>query len=375
MLRVGFALLFGTIMLAPMRAQPLMEAAAPLAGRIVSLLPQPATVSLDFAQLTPQATAEWPAFRAEFEQQLRKAGIKITAGTQPETGVRVTLASNMRGLLLVAELRQAGSRQVILLPWSHIASKETNRVVRLTASLVVEQQEPILDLLPGSANQLLVLTPTAITSFRQTNGKWMSDSRSFLNLAQPLARDPRGRLALAGDVVRAYLPGSTCTGDLQQLSMTCSPSNDSWPLSPRDVINTVHWTTGRNVMESDSVRGAFYSAAGGLVASSNGKIEDRTGETVPGAERWGSDIVELQSPCGTGATVLAAMAGTGSETDQVEAFDVAARPPLTISEPLSLPGAVTALWPAETAAQATIVVRNSKTGTYEASRLALACTE
>ena len=375
MLRVGFVLLFGTIMLAPMRAQPLTEAAAPLATRIVSLLPQSATVSLDFAQLTPQAITEWPGFRAEFEQQLRKAGIQTTAGTQPEPGVRVTLAANTRGLLLVADVRQAGSRQVIMLPWSYTVSKETNRAVRLTMSPVLEQQEPILDLLLLGANQLLVLTPAAITSFRQVNGKWMFDGRSFLNLAQPLSRDPRGRLALAAEVVRAYLPGNTCSGPLQQLSMTCSSSNDSWPLSPRDVVNPVHWTTGRNVMESDVVRGAFYSAAGGLFASSSGKIEDRTGETLQGTERWGSDIVALQSPCGASTTVVAAMAGTAGDTDQVEAFDVSARQPLTLSDPLSLAGAVTALWPAETAAQATIVVHNSKTGTYEASRLALACTE
>jgi len=45
------------------------------------------------------------------------------------------------------------------------------------------------------------------------------------------------------------------------------------------------------------------------------------------------------------------------------------------SEPISLPGPVTALWPAVEPAQATLVVRNSNTGNYEASRLAVACAE
>jgi hypothetical protein len=40
-----------------------------------------------------------------------------------------------------------------------------------------------------------------------------------------------------------------------------------------------------------------------------------------------------------------------------------------------LTGPITALWPAETAGQATLVIRNSKTGNYEASRLGLACAE
>ena len=45
------------------------------------------------------------------------------------------------------------------------------------------------------------------------------------------------------------------------------------------------------------------------------------------------------------------------------------------SEPMALPGPITALWPAETPGQATLVVRNSKTGNYEASRLGVACAE
>ena len=49
--------------------------------------------------------------------------------------------------------------------------------------------------------------------------------------------------------------------------------------------------------------------------------------------------------------------------------------PTPASDPLPLPGPVTALWPAETRSQATLVVHNLQTGEYEASRLGLACTQ
>ena len=73
--------------------------------------------------------------------------------------------------------------------------------------------------------------------------------------------------------------------------------------------------------------------------------------------------------------MIAAMPGDGPEHDQVQAFEMVSGQPVARSEALPLPGSVTALWPAETAGQATLVVRNSKTGNYEASRLALACAQ
>ena len=45
------------------------------------------------------------------------------------------------------------------------------------------------------------------------------------------------------------------------------------------------------------------------------------------------------------------------------------------SEPMSLAGPVLALWPADAPSEATVVVRNLKTGNYEASRLGLACAQ
>ncbi len=74
-------------------------------------------------------------------------------------------------------------------------------------------------------------------------------------------------------------------------------------------------------------------------------------------------------------TVLASGSGDNPDQDQAQAFEIASGRAAPLSEPLTLPGPITALWPAETTGQATLVVRNSKTGNYEASRLGVACTQ
>jgi hypothetical protein len=137
----------------------------------------------------------------------------------------------------------------------------------------------------------------------------------------------------------------------------------------------VRWVTDRNLLEWDGVKGAFYGTAGGLFASANGRIQDRAGEPAPGAEGWGGDLAGIANSCGVNSLVLATRAGDGAEGDQIQAYEIANGQGRAARETMTLPGPVTALWPAETTGQVTLVIRNSKTGNYEASRLGVACAE
>ena len=101
MLRVGLALLFGTLMSPLVRAQPMAEAGTQLADLISSLLQRRATVSLEFQNPAAIAPAELSSFRAALQQELRKTGVETTTAAQPET-LRVTISENVRGLLFVA---------------------------------------------------------------------------------------------------------------------------------------------------------------------------------------------------------------------------------------------------------------------------------
>jgi hypothetical protein len=89
-------------------------------------------------------------------------------------------------------------------------------------------------------------------------------------------------------------------------------------------------------------------------------------------EDWGSDIAPIRS-CSANPTVLATAAG--NHEDVLEAFEIVENELTSVSDPVRLPGPVTALWPAEIAGEVSVVVRNQKTGMYEASRVAIACAE
>jgi hypothetical protein len=352
MLRVVFALSFGMV---TATAQPVPEAvsetAAQLASRTSSLLPRHPTVSLELQNLSALPASEWSNFRSLLEAELRKAGVEMAAGTAAEPRVRITLAESARGLLFVAEITSGDNRQIAMLPWSPPPAPEEKPRVTLTKKLLWAQQEPILDvMLLDSNTQMLVLSTSKVASFRLSGDNWTLNATASLVLPRPIPRDPRGRIERTPDGFRAYLPGATCTGSLQpDLKITCAPGNETWPDAQ------VRWVTDRNLLESDTVKAPFYTTAHGLFG---------------GAEGWGSDIAAVEDPCKGGDTVVASSAAT--DHDEVRAYTSQATP---ASDALALSGPVTALWPAETRGQVTLVVRNAQTGEYEASRLGLACSQ
>ena len=367
MLRVAFALLFGSLTASLVQAQPMPEAAAQLAARISSLAERRTTVSLEFQNLTALPAAELSSFRTALEEELRKAGLE-PAGAQSETRLRVTISENARGLLLVAVVNSGDHRQVAMLPWIAPPPAGTNQRVRISLQPVREQSETILDiLLLDSGSQLLVLSPNKVSSYRLAAGAWTAAGIAAVSWARPLPRDPRGRLEYLANMLHIYVPGATCTGLLApEFKAACAPGNEPW--------SDGHFVTDRNFLESDGVKGAFYTAAGGWRASSDGRILDRAGQPLAGSEDWGSEIAGIQNPCKTGELVLASKAGDAEE-DQIRVYEIVDGQAAAVSQPAPLPGPVQALWPAETPGQVTLVIRNSKTGNYEASRLGVACAE
>jgi hypothetical protein len=316
MSRVAFALLFCWMAPALAPAQPLGEAAGPLAARISSLLQRRTTVSLEFQNLTPLAPAEWSSFRGALEDELRKAGVETAATAQPEVRLRVTISENARGLLLVAETMNGESRQVAMLPWNALPRSEVKPRIRMTMQPIWEQADPVLDLLLlDSGSALLVLTPGKVSSYRPANGKWTVAGVAAVSLARPPARDPRGRMEIGPNVLRVYLPGVTCGGALEpEVKLTCSTGNEWW----QDSGWHVRWQTNGNLLESDSGRGAFYTAASGVVAAAEGRIQDGSGEPVAGSETWGSDLASIGSACGIESAVVTAKAGDGPR-DEIQA--------------------------------------------------------
>ena len=299
------------------------------------------------------------------------------AATQPDARVRVTIPENPRGLLFVAELSWGENRQVVMLPWAATAPADTKPHLKISRRLVWEQPEPILDLLLfNSESELLVASPAKVANLRMAEGKWLVTEVAALSLPRPPARDPRGRIQTAPGGFRLYEPGATCNGVFQPvLRLTCVPGNEAWLVNPRDGTFAVRWITDRNVLESDGTRGASYSIAYGWFSTADRRITNRSGEYLRGADGWGSDLASIESPCSPNPIVLASGAGDSTDRDQIQAYEIVDGQAIAASEPIRMPGPITALWPAETPGQVTAVIRNSKTGNYEASRLGVACSD
>jgi hypothetical protein len=345
MIRVTAVLFFGMALLLPAQTaeRSMMDAAAQLAARTSSLLPRHPTVSLETQNRTALPAAEWSSFRSLLQDELHKTGVETTAA-QPELRVRVTLSEDARGLLFVAEVFTGENRQIAMLPWNRPQSAQAKPRVDITKRILWAQPEPILDvLLVDSDSQMLVLSTTKVASYRSTGDKWTPSATAALLLPRPLPRDPRGRLEATAGGFETFLPTATCTGAWNaELKLTCASGIENWPGTAG-----THWVADRNVLEGDA--------------------------PAPGFEGWGGDWASIDDPCGAGRVVIASSLST--EHDSVRVYLIQEGQANPASDPLPLPGPVTALWPAEGTRQATLVVHNLQTGEYEASRLGLACTE
>jgi hypothetical protein len=130
----------------------------------------------------------------------------------------------------------------------------------------------------------------------------------------------------------------------------------------------------RNTQDLHDWRGEFFSSAelGGdsFVAEVDGRIHVYDGAHAPQAvfDGWGSDFAMIAA---CGGRHVAASAGDNAASDSIALYDVANRAPVRVSEPIGLPGPVTALWPAGEGAIA--VARNLSTGKYAAYSLSLDC--
>jgi len=381
MLRVVFALWFGMAgaLLSP--AQPMPEAAAQMASRISSLPPHRATVSLEFQNLSSLTATEAASFRDVLEQELRRAGTEVSTATaatgQSESRLRVAISENIRGLLFVATLGADDNRQIAMLPWSAPPPAPQKLRVKLAIQTLHEQPEPILDfLLLDSGSQMLILGASKISSYKLVNGQWNLNGVVNVPLARPLPRDSRGHMTADATALHVYFAGTTCVGVASpDLKLSCVPGNESWLVNRRDPTLAVRWINDRNLLESEGAKEPFYSAAAGWFAMPGGGIENRAGDKLRNAEGWGSDIASIENPCGSGALMLSTSAGDGASNDRALAYTIADNEAIAQSDPIGLTGTEVSLWPAETPALANVVVRNSKTGNYEASRLGLACAQ
>jgi hypothetical protein len=316
-------------------AQPATEAAKQLAAKIVTLVPAHSTLMLSFENRASLEGGEVDGIRAAVEQQLRAAGLELGDSA---TKLRVTISEDPLRYLLVAQI----GGQVAIVSWRKPPASATEYRTIIKRTAVWEQREPVLDIsLSNDGASMVVLEAERSVEYKKDNGRWQF-LRATPITGPVVSRDPRGRLA--------------------------------------DTGSPYHMVSGRNYFNGGA-RGEFYCEAeipaGTLMTGVDGhaRLYGQRAEPLLVISSWGSDIAAVTSDCGSKRQVLVTAPTMDDSQDHLQAFEFTGAAYAAVSEPLLVAGAVTALWPAESAGQVTLVVHNKQTGMYEASRVSLSCAQ
>src|SRR5208282_2448050 len=173
-------------------------------------------------------------------------------------------------------------------------------------------------------------------------------------------------------------------------TITCSETDDPWPLTPDETTVRAFYAASRNFFTGALSPGigkvtnvpSFYSAAAlprsgytlwafAAVDGSLHLVDGMTDQAIRGA-KWGSDLAAVHSSCGTGTQLLATENGD-TERDGLRAFEIPDRDPVAASSAGEFDGrgVIVALWPESSGNGATAIVRRKDTGWYEAYRVSI----
>ena len=337
------------------RADTLDDAVAALAKRISARLQASETV-----RITSRNVSSLPASDAAKVQTALARGLQRRVRNPMPVELTLTISENLRGYVLVAEIRRENETVVEMAEFQTAVSLTKPALAPFTieSKLLWEQEIPILDA-ALLADSMLVLDTAGLSRYERREGKWERSATVELPVA---VRDPRGRLETNADSVKIQEPGMTCTVSIK---MTAPAQCEDGGL----------FKATRNTQDLHDWRGEFFSSVelGGdtVVAEVDGRIHIYDGAHAPQAvfEGWGSDFA-LIAACG-GRHVAAAASGDAASSDSVALYEFANRLPVRVSEPMEFPGPVTTLWPTGEGAMA--VARNLSTGKYAAYSLTLDC--
>ena len=387
---------------------PWEKPAGALAEQISEIM-GPGQAQLTIRNISSVPSGEIPAIRKTIEQDLKAHGI-ATSGSESANAIHVTLSENVRERLWVAEVVQGSETRVAMVELGPVAASPA----KTDAQIVLRKERlgglPVSDeliLFAAQAGGDLVIVHTndlAVGSL--SSGAWKEQKRVAFGRRQTASRDPRGLVIVADDGAsfRAYAPAIECSGTRSnatsgsgtsgEWAIHCSEGDDPWPVLGRESTNgqaslKAFFNAGRNyftgvVAPSIGVDlPPFYSAgllprpgggAGLLMSGIDGRVQmvdNGTLRAVAGTRDWGSDLAVVDSGCGAGAQVITSESGS-TPNDRIRAYEILSLDAIGTSAPLSMDGAVTALWTPEDGKGVLAVVRNAA-NEYEVDRVTALC--
>jgi len=360
----------------------------------------PGAVTFDLQNMSSLSKKDVDEVTHGIRQQLEAAGVRLVGADQSAATVNVKLSENLQSYVWVSEIHQGTNEPVVVIV--SVARSETPGSLHESAPLSIHktplwaQEDRILDVAVfeemSGQSHLAVLSSEQVALFRFQEGRWQLDQAMPIAHSRPWPRDERGRIILRADhLFDVYLPGVFCqTSKTAPIVLTCHESDDPWPLSADPGLNAFFAPT-RNFFTGVLTPGVgkqnstakFYSAA--PISRSNYTLW--LFSAVDGSQRlldgiteqtarwdWGSDLASINSPCGLGEQILASGRDGGSN-DSIRAYEFADRDPTAVSAPVEFSGTITALWTEAKGKSAVAVTHNGQTGSYEAFRLTISCSQ
>ncbi len=399
-----------------------------LARKIVAVT-GPGTVALTVENRSSLSKRDNEVIQNGLRVALEAAGIRFAKEDQAAAAVAIALSENAAAYIWVAEIRQGANEPAVVMvsspPPEGLTVNRDSVPLSLRKIPLFAQNDPILDVAVleegATPTHIAVLDPEHVSLYRMQGGKWLPEQVMTVAHARPWPRDLRGRIFPAKDhLLDVYLPGVVCHSTAAApLSLNCRESDDPWPLISGALASgglnggtlaafpsaglgsgattvvpqlNAFFASSRNFFTGALTPGIgkyttvpkFYSAALlprekytlWLFAATDGQVHLVDGVSdQAGRFGWGSDISSVKTACGAGWQVLATSSeGTG---DTVRAYEFPDRDPVPVTAALDFSGApsVTALWTEAKGDTAVVIVRDRETGSYEAFRLAMACSQ
>jgi len=392
----------------PSPPSPLADAARQLAAKIAAALQPREALVLTVRNISSLNAADTAEVRRALEADLTARGFYFVTGrsgvprapaavedAKPLTEICLTFSENLEGFLLIVDVP---GRDLALMqpvpsrPLAVTRSMNDRPTVSIQKELIWEDHEPILDFsavpaLPDRPPGLLVLGSEHVSFYQWLEGSWRLAGQHAIDHARPFSRDPRGVLGLNDPQFHVVLPGVSCRGSLNAaLILRCAPNSQPWLEGDTHHLEVLgQQVEGRNYFEirpseklsASPFQGEYYSVVvhgdgddrAWLVAQVDGQtgLYKKNRELLATFNGWGSDLEQVATGCDNRHAVLTTSPGDWTTTDSVRAFEIDGTKAVPVSPSIEFPGPIVALWDNR------VVVRNLKTGRYEAYRLTISC--
>lgn len=362
------------------------DVAQALIQKIASVLPARDPISFTLQNRSALTLTDVAAVRIALESALFKKGFHITPASQNSAHISFTLSESLAAYVWTAEVRPIDSANVFMVL---ISRDREPRAAQPSTSLAIrreflwEQNQPILDLVFSNASSgervMFILEPAQISVRRWQAGKWLPDSTIPLVRTAVPGRDPRGFLNYQVNSLSAVFDKEVCR---QNASPNGGFKCEALSV-PRPFLLDPLLSNDERVMAIEKKHGpALTSAKLGssgrtvlLLTFSDGltRMYEEGAEPVATFSGWGSELVAIQSGCGTGAQVLVTGKGDWNAPDTIQAHEIRDLQSVPVTAVLDFPGPVMSFRSESDSRAALAIIRNLTTHQYEAYHLSITC--